>query len=62
MLTEMGKLSLSLRSLAENGQAAVKSQQKWRSYTWDSEVSSLIGGITWPVTVTRGSEQKEVRF
>ena len=62
MLTEMGKLSLSLRSLAENGQAAVKSQQKWRSYTWDSEISPLIGGITWPVTVTRGSEQKEVRF
>jgi len=60
MLTEMGKLSLSLRSLAENNVGA--SGKKRRSYTWDSEISPLIAGHTRPVTVTRGSEQEEVRF
>ncbi len=60
MLTEMGKLSLSLRSLAENN--VVTPRKKRRSYTWDSEVSPLIAGHTRPVTVTRGSEQEEVRF
>ncbi|MEQ9042562.1 MAG: Flp pilus assembly protein CpaB [Alphaproteobacteria bacterium] len=61
MLTEMGKLSLSLRSLAEEDDPA-KPKRRWRSYTWDSEVSPLINGMSRAVTVTRGSEQEEVRF
>lgn len=61
MLTEMGKLSLSLRSLAEVSTGA-KPKNTQRSYTWDSEVSPLIGGQTRPITVTRGSTQEEIRF
>lgn len=61
MLTEMGKLSLSLRSLAEEEEPDANKRGR-RTYTWDSEVSPLINGITTAVTVTRGSEQKEIRF
>lgn len=61
MLTEMGKLSLSLRSLAEEEEPDANKRRR-RTYTWDSEVSPLINGITTAVTVTRGSEQKEIRF
>lgn len=61
MLTEMGKLSLSLRSLAEEEEPDAN-KRGHRTYTWDSEVSPLINGITTAVTVTRGSEQKEIRF
>ncbi len=62
MLTEMGKLSLSLRSLAENPVSLARSGKKRRSYTWDSEVSPLIASETRPLMVTRGSKQEEIRF
>ncbi|PCJ58082.1 MAG: Flp pilus assembly protein CpaB [Rhodospirillaceae bacterium] len=62
MLTEMGKLSLSLRSLAENSIPLARPGKNQRSYTWDSEVSPLIASETRPIMVTRGSKQEEIRF
>ena len=66
VVTQLGKLSLSLRSLATGEDQSVAGKNGGRvasadkTYTWDSEVSQLLSGgkakaITKKVTVLRGS-------
>jgi pilus assembly protein CpaB len=63
VVSEMGKLSLSLRSLAQETLAASDTTP----YTWDSDAASLLRGHGGPgvghkVTVVRGSDSKDVDF
>jgi len=64
--SEMGKLSLSLRSLAQDGQASADTAP----YTWDSDAASLLrsvprggnSGAGRKVSVIRGTERTDVDF
>lgn len=63
LVGQMGRLSLSLRSLARSGE-----EERARGYTWDSDVSALLpkpGRTTQPartVQVLRGSESNARSF
>lgn len=65
LLTELGKLSLSLRSLAKDQtQPAVATDQE-NSYTWDRDVSSVLRGdhrLTSRLLVLRGSEAQDIQL
>jgi pilus assembly protein CpaB len=62
--SEMGKLSLSLRSLAQEGAQVAEAN----THTWDNDAARLLrslprgAGAGRTVTVVRGSERKEVDF
>ena len=56
LVTELGKLSLSLRSLAQDEPAEVASSETKHSYTWDSDVSAVRNINN--VTVFRGNESQ----
>jgi pilus assembly protein CpaB len=65
VVTEMGKLSLSLRSLAQDGEPVTEAN----THTWDNDAARLLrtlrhnaegGGRK--VSVVRGSDRKDVDF
>ncbi len=63
--SEMGKLSLSLRSLAQDGELVAEAN----THTWDNDAARLLralphsaGGAGRKVSVVRGSERKDVDF
>jgi pilus assembly protein CpaB len=62
--SEMGKLSLSLRSLAQEGAQVAEAN----THTWDNDAARLLrslprgAGAGRTVTVVRGSERKDVDF
>ncbi|MEQ8165005.1 MAG: Flp pilus assembly protein CpaB [Alphaproteobacteria bacterium] len=65
LVDEVGKLSLSLRSLAvetEDGQPADASRSHARRtrHTWDSEVSRVLGGAGRVINVLRASESESL--
>lgn len=63
LLVELGKLSLSLRSLA-TGTETVDNDLSRTPYTWDSEVSRVLGEsnrMTSRLLVLRGSEAENVQ-
>ena len=63
LLTELGKLSLSLRSLAQTGDETAVPETAQESYTWDSDVSQVLGKsnrITSRLLVLRGSATENV--
>lgn len=64
LVTELGKLSLSLRSLAEGeGGSLVAADARMIPYTWDSDVSSVLGStsrLTSRLTVLRGANAQDV--
>jgi pilus assembly protein CpaB len=64
LLTELGKLSLSLRSLASSDEVAQAEERAREPFTWDSEVSQVLGKsnrITSRLLVLRGSEAENVQ-
>jgi pilus assembly protein CpaB len=64
LLTELGKLSLSLRSLAADGEAdGVAPIAEAESFTWDRDVSRVlrIGRISSRLLVLRGSNTEDVQ-
>jgi pilus assembly protein CpaB len=63
LLTELGKLSLSLRSLATADEVAAAEAER-EPFTWDSDVSQVLGKsnrITSRLLVLRGSEAENVQ-
>lgn len=58
LVTELGKLSLSLRSLARNDEDSNDSSDKRQQFTWDSDVSSVRRANN--VTVYRGASSVEL--
>ena len=64
LLTELGKLSLSLRSLATEHAEAPSSDEP-NSYTWDLDVSSVLRSdhrLTSRLLVLRGSDAQDVQL
>jgi pilus assembly protein CpaB len=64
LLTELGKLSLSLRSLASTDEVAAAAEAEREPFTWDSDVSQVRGKsnrITSRLLVLRGSEAENVQ-
>jgi hypothetical protein len=64
LLTELGKLSLSLRSLA-NEQAELALPEEENSYTWDLDVSRVLRDdhrLTSRLMVLRGSDAEDVQL
>jgi pilus assembly protein CpaB len=64
LLTELGKLSLSLRSLA-NEQAELAPAEEENSYTWDLDVSRVLRDdqqLTSRLMVLRGSDAEDVQL
>ncbi|HEX5078629.1 MAG TPA: Flp pilus assembly protein CpaB [Geminicoccaceae bacterium] len=64
LLTELGKLSLSLRSLANAGPEATPSDEE-QSYTWDLDVSRALRSdyrLTSRLLVLRGSNAEDVQL
>jgi pilus assembly protein CpaB len=64
LLTELGKLSLSLRSLASTDEVAQAAERAREPFTWDSDVSQVLGKsnrITSRLLVLRGSEAENVQ-
>ena len=65
LLTELGKLSLSLRSLANNEAEQVGPTDGTNSYTWDLDVSSVLRSdhrLTSRLLVLRGSDAQDVQL
>jgi pilus assembly protein CpaB len=65
VVSEMGKLSLSLRSLAQDGELVTEAN----THTWDNDAARLLRGLRHngegagrKVSVVRGSERKDVDF
>jgi pilus assembly protein CpaB len=63
LLTELGKLSLSLRSLAADGEAEGTVPVAADSFTWDRDVSRVLrsGRISSRLLVLRGSNTEDVQ-
>jgi pilus assembly protein CpaB len=63
LLTELGKLSLSLRSLAADGEAGDAAPVAPESLTWDHDVSSVLrtGRVSSRLLVLRGSDIEDVK-
>jgi pilus assembly protein CpaB len=67
IVSEMGKFSLSLRSMAQEDEPAV-SDKDLNSYTWDNEAARMLsppgssGGNGKTVTIVRGGDVKEVEM
>jgi Flp pilus assembly protein CpaB len=64
LLGELGKLSLSLRSLA-NADAESAPSEEEPSYTWDLDVSSVLRSdhrLTSRLLVLRGSDAEDVQI
>jgi pilus assembly protein CpaB len=62
LLTELGKLSLSLRSLAADGEAEGTVPVAAESFTWDRDVSRVLrtGRLSSRLLVLRGSNTEDV--
>ena len=62
LLTELGKLSLSLRSLAHPETAAAESVAAGQDYTWDRDVSRVLrtGRLSSRLLVLRGANTEDV--
>ncbi|HSA79193.1 MAG TPA: Flp pilus assembly protein CpaB [Geminicoccaceae bacterium] len=62
LLTELGKLSLSLRSLAADGESTMPIAEG-ESFTWDRDVSRVLrsGRISSRLLVLRGSKAEDVQ-
>ena len=62
LLTELGKLSLSLRSLAADGEAEGAVPVAAESFTWDRDVSRVLrtGRLSSRLLVLRGSNTEDV--
>ena len=66
LVSELGKFSLSLRSLAQNNEPAPGSRGP--SVTWDNEAARMLpppniaGGATKKVSVVRGTDSKDIEF
>jgi pilus assembly protein CpaB len=67
IVSELGKFSLSLRSLPQEGDPGPSDQELTSSYTWDNEAARMLappgasgGGKT--VTIVRGNEAKDVEM
>jgi pilus assembly protein CpaB len=63
LVTELGKLSLSLRSLANDDEATASAAQLESSPTWDKDVSSVLGSGNHPTNrllVLRGGDAENV--
>src|SRR6266852_865422 len=61
VVSEMGKISLSLRSLAQDGEQVTVAN----THTWDNDAARLLRalhGTGHKVSVVRGSERKDVDF
>jgi pilus assembly protein CpaB len=64
LLSELGKLSLSLRSLADTESEAAPSEEE-QSYTWDLDVSRVLRSdhrLTSRLLVLRGSDSQDVQL
>lgn len=63
LLTELGKLSLSLRSLAADGEADPHIPSEAKRFTWDRDVSRVLrtGRISSRLLVLRGSNTEDVK-
>ena len=63
LLTELGKLSLSLRSLAADGEAENPLPVEANSFTWDRDVSRVLraGRLSSRLLVLRGSTIQDVQ-
>jgi len=63
LLTELGKLSLSLRSLAADGEAEGTVPVAAESFTWDRDVSRVLrsGRLSSRLLVLRGSNTQDVQ-
>lgn len=62
LTTELGRLSLVLRSLQVAERELVDEAGTGRGYTWDSEVSLLLNQPVRSVQVVRGSESSVIAF
>lgn len=66
LVSELGKFSLSLRSLAQSNEPAPSGKPP--SVTWDNEAARMLpppnvaGGSTKKVSVVRGTDSKDVEF
>ena len=66
LIPDLGRLSLSLRALqvaVEDGQvqpAGATAKERGRGYTWDTEVSALLGASTSTLVLFRGAESEIV--
>lgn len=63
LVTELGKLSLSLRSLATDAEAAVVASESYDTPTWDKDVSGVLRSGRLPTSrllVLRGSDTENV--
>jgi pilus assembly protein CpaB len=63
LLTELGKLSLSLRSLASDQEAEIPNPTRADSLTWDKDVSHVLktGRVSSRLLVLRGSNTEDVQ-
>lgn len=64
LITELGKLSLSLRSLAINEEEAAVASENYETPTWDKDVSSVLRSGNLPTSrllVLRGSNTENVQ-
>ncbi len=64
LITELGKLSLSLRSLAVDETETQLAKQTYRAPTWDKDVSSVLGSGNRPnssLLVLRGSDTQNIQ-
>jgi pilus assembly protein CpaB len=65
LISELGKLSLSLRSLANEHAEAPPVDEEEQSYTWDLDVSSVLRSdhrLTSRLLVLRGSDAQDVQL
>jgi pilus assembly protein CpaB len=65
LISELGKLSLSLRSLANEHAEAPPVDEEGQSYTWDLDVSSVLRSdhrLTSRLLVLRGSDAQDVQL
>jgi pilus assembly protein CpaB len=67
IVSEIGKFSLSLRSLPTEGEQGPSDQEAATSYTWDNEAARMLApvgasGTGKTVTIVRGGDAKEVEM
>lgn len=65
LISELGKLSLSLRSLANEHAEALPADEEEQSYTWDLDVSRVLRSdhrLTSRLLVLRGSDAQDVQL
>ena len=64
LVTELGKLSLSLRSIASSGTLSAVDRPARRAVTWDSDISQVLGEAGPPkstLTVMRGAKSERLQ-